>query len=69
MRNYELAIDRYTEAIEKDTVNVDFLSNRASCYHEMKEFENATNDLDDALKIDEKNSKLHYQQGLTYYAF
>ena len=77
LRDYEQAVYFYTEAINEERkhnnssycTNVDFLSNRARCYYDDTKYEEATEDLDEALKHDERDSKVHYQQGLTWYAF
>ena len=57
---YDEAITFYTEAIEKEPSDVDFYCNRARCYYDMKEYEKSAKDLDEALKINGKNSKVHY---------
>ena len=67
--NFEDATRFYGDAIEKDPTEVDFYCNRASCYYDMMEYDKSAKDLDEALKINDKNSKVHYQQGLTWYAF
>ena len=54
---------------------VEFFCNRADLYYDMGKdgdlegFAKAANDLDSALNHDPTNSKVHYQQGLTWYAF
>lgn len=60
LRNYEDAITFYCEAIEKEPTDVDFYCNRARCYYDMKDYEKSAKDLDEALNINDKNSKVHY---------
>ena len=48
---------------------IDFLKNRAQCYFEMGQYENAIADLDSALEQDPKDPQALYKQGLTYFRF
>ena len=72
MCNWDEAFARFKDAIEKAKTNeelVEFYCNRANCYYDNTEYAKATADLDSALEKDNTNSKVHYQQGLTWYAY
>ena len=60
LRSYEDAITFYKDAIKLDETNVEFYSNIARCFYDMEEYALAAENLDEALKVNDKNSKVHY---------
>ena len=48
---------------------VEFLCNRANLHYDLGDYDKATKDLENAIDKDPENSKVHYQQGLTWYAY
>lgn len=67
-RDFQDAVDKYTEAIELTPKNVIFLSNRAAAYSSLREHEKAIEDADAAIAIDPSYSKAYSRLGLAYYA-
>ena len=58
--NYDDAITFYKDAIKLDVTNVDFYCNIARCFYDMEKYALAAENLDEALKVNDKNSKVHY---------
>jgi tetratricopeptide (TPR) repeat protein len=56
-------------AISNDPNCVSFLMNRAQCHYELKQFNEAIEDLESALKINQTDPQVHYKLGLAYFAF
>lgn len=62
--NYDTAIDLYTKAIEMDDTNPIFFSNRAQAHLTLGNFEQAIEDCDSALKIDQQFIKAYFRKAL-----
>jgi STIP1 family protein 1 len=56
----EGAINNYTMAIQEDNNQSIYYSNRAICYKELGQIQNAMNDAQSAIEIDEKNIKAQF---------
>ena len=54
-KNYTLAIERYTEAIKYDPTDPVFYTNRAACYTELKQYDEAISDCKLAVALGEAN--------------
>lgn len=67
-KNFDLAIEKYSSALELDPENVIFLSNRAAAYSSMQKYENAIEDSQKAIKINPNYSKAYSRLGLAMYA-
>ncbi|GAA5940280.1 hypothetical protein JCM10213_008387 [Rhodosporidiobolus nylandii] len=62
-KDYQGAIDAYTEAIEKDATNAVFWSNRAAAYSQIQDHKSAVRDAREALNIDPSFSKAYSRLG------
>lgn len=67
-RQFEEAISKYTQAIELDSTNVVYLSNRAAAYSSSSQHEKAVEDATKAIKLDSNFSKAYSRLGLAKYA-
>lgn len=67
-KQFELAIDRYSEAISLDPTNVVFLSNRAAAYSSSSQHAKAVEDSKKAIELDPSFSKAYSRLGLAEYA-
>lgn len=56
-KNFELAIDKYTEAIKVLPTNAVYYANRAAAYTNLKQYDKAVEDATTAIKIDPNYSK------------
>lgn len=64
--DFQSAIDSYTQAIIYDPTNVVYLSNRAAAYSKLGMVENAIEDCENGLNIDDKFVKLYIRLGMLY---
>lgn len=62
-KNYQEAINAYTEAIKIDPTNHVFFSNRSMAYTSLNEFENALNDADECIKVNPAFAKGYLRKG------
>ena len=67
-KDYQLAIDLYTQALNIDPKNPIYLSNRSAGYHNMKNYEAARQDAKACTEIDPSYSKGWSRLGLALYA-
>lgn len=67
-RNFEDAVDLYTRAIDIDSNNAVYYSNRAAAYSQLQLHDNAIADADAAIRVDSKYSKAYSRLGLAKYA-
>ncbi|RLV96034.1 Small glutamine-rich tetratricopeptide repeat-containing protein 2 [Spathaspora sp. JA1] len=67
-RDFQLAIDKYTQAIELDPKNEIYLSNRAAAYSSNLQHAKAVADAEAAIKLNENFSKAYSRLGLAKYA-
>lgn len=58
---YDLAIEKYTEAIQADPTNSIYYNNRALAYFSQKNWIKSLGDASTAVKLDPKNVKAHYR--------
>lgn len=63
-KDYEKAIELYTQAIEKDSNDVSFFSNRSGAYFNLGKFDQALSDAEIILSKDPKFSKGYQRKGL-----
>ncbi|CCD24395.1 Sgt2p NDAI_0D00810 [Naumovozyma dairenensis CBS 421] len=57
MKDFHLAVEKYTEAIKILPTNAIYYANRAAAHSSLKEFEEAIKDAESAIKIDPSYSK------------
>ncbi|CEP24107.1 SGT2 [Cyberlindnera jadinii] len=67
-KDFQGAVDKYTEALELTPKNVIYLSNRAAAYSSLRDHEKAIEDANAAIAIDPSYSKAYSRLGLAYYA-
>lgn len=67
-RKFEESIDLYTQAIDIDSNNAVYYSNRAAAYSQLQLHDNAIADADAAIRVDPKYSKAYSRLGLAKYA-
>jgi small glutamine-rich tetratricopeptide repeat-containing protein alpha len=67
-RDFEEAINKYTEALELLPNNVVYLSNRAAAYSSLRQHADAIKDAEAAIKADPTYSKAYSRLGLANYA-
>ena len=65
-RNYDLAIDKFTESIKLDPKNDSAYNNRGLTYRDKREYSAAIADFNSALKI-KTNWFVYYNRGTAYY--
>ncbi|KAI3402545.2 PPT1 [Candida oxycetoniae] len=65
---YEEAIESYTKAIELDSENAIFYSNRAQAHIKMESFGSAIQDCDAAISLDPNFMKAYYRKGVAQMA-
>lgn len=68
LKDYSLAIARYTEAIGLDPTNVVYLSNRAAAHSSSQKHDKAVEDAENAIKLNPDFSKAYSRLGLAKYA-
>ncbi|HLO89185.1 MAG TPA: tetratricopeptide repeat protein [Nostocaceae cyanobacterium] len=66
-RNYQLAIDNFTQAIRKHPVHVKALINRGNARYNLKDYEGALADYNQALQINPQEVKAYVNRGNAYY--
>ena len=64
--NYAEALDKYSEAIDYDDQNAILYSNKAGCYIQLKDYQNALKFSQIAKKIDPKWAKAYFREGEAY---
>lgn len=67
-KNFEEAIQKYTQAIELDNTNAVYLSNRAAAFSSNLQHEKAIEDAEAAIKLNPSFSKSYSRLGLAKYA-
>ena len=65
-KQYEEAIQKYTEAIEFDKTDVTFYSNRSACYAALNKWEQAAEDGKQCIIADKSFVKGYFRQGKTF---
>ncbi|XP_015769735.1 PREDICTED: protein SGT1 homolog A-like isoform X4 [Acropora digitifera] len=63
--NYDLAVKKYTEAIQLSGSDAEFFLKRAAAYMKLGQFEQAAADGSAAVNLQPKNSKAHARKGIT----
>lgn len=66
-KNYEEAVNAYTEAIKIDPKNHVFFSNRSLAYMSLNNFENALNDADECIKVNPNFAKGYLRKGFALF--
>ncbi|XP_067936093.1 small glutamine-rich tetratricopeptide repeat-containing protein alpha-like [Watersipora subatra] len=61
---YMDAVESYRKAIEKDSTNAIYYSNRAAAFNKLSRFQEAIDDCDEAIAIDSNYSKAYGRKGL-----
>ncbi|KAH3687588.1 hypothetical protein WICPIJ_001398 [Wickerhamomyces pijperi] len=67
-KQFELAVEKYSEAIALIPSDPVYYSNRAAAYTSLKQFEKAVEDSEAALKIDDKYAKAYSRLGVSNFA-
>ncbi|KAG7662894.1 sgt2 [[Candida] subhashii] len=67
-KNFSVAIAKYTEAIELDSNNVVYLSNRAAAYSSSGDHAKAVEDAEKAIELNPNFAKAYSRLGLAKYA-
>lgn len=62
-KEYDAAIDFYTQAIAKDGTNAVYYSNRAAAYSSKSDHQNAINDAEKALEVDPSFVRAYHRLG------
>ena len=62
-KEYDAAIDLYTQAIAKDGTNAVYYSNRAAAYSSKGDHQNAVNDAEKALEVDPSFVRAYHRLG------
>jgi tetratricopeptide (TPR) repeat protein len=63
-KNFEEAVDFYTQAIELDQQDVSFYSNRAACYLNLKKYEEALQDGTKCVELNPKFAKGYVRKAM-----
>jgi DNA-binding helix-hairpin-helix protein with protein kinase domain len=66
-RNYELAINNFTQAIRKNPIHAKALINRGNARYNLKDYEGALADYNQALQINPNEVKAYVNRGNAYY--
>jgi len=66
-KNYQKAIDHYSQSIKVLPYYTDAFYNRANCYFELKDYQNALNDYDKAISMGPIKPFFYYNRGNTYF--
>ncbi|CAD6626500.1 XXYS1_4_G0036580.mRNA.1.CDS.1 [Saccharomyces cerevisiae] len=64
-KHFLKAIEKYTEAIDLDSTQSIYFSNRAFAHFKVDNFQSALNDCDEAIKLDPKNIKAYHRRALS----
>lgn len=67
-RDFALAIEKYSEAIKTLPTNAIYYANRAAAHSSLKQYDEAINDAEEAIKIDPAYSKGYSRLGFAKYA-
>lgn len=67
LKQYELAIKDYSQAIQLDSGYVAAYNNRGNSYYELAEYQLALTDFNQSLQLKPNYSKGHLNRGLAYY--
>ncbi|SCW01478.1 LAFE_0E00518g1_1 [Lachancea fermentati] len=67
-KDFELAITKYTEAIEALPTNAVYYANRAAAYSSLKRYEEAVKDAESAIEVNPSYSKGYSRLGFAMYA-
>lgn len=62
-KQYNKAIENYTQAINLNSMDATYYTNRAACYFYLKEYEKCIHDCNDALALDPKSTKAWIRKG------
>ncbi|XP_029188387.2 protein SGT1 homolog A-like [Acropora millepora] len=65
--NYDLAVKKYTEAIQLSGSDAEFFLKRAAAYMKLGQFEQAAADGSAAVNLQPKNSKAHARKGIALF--
>lgn len=68
LKEYDMALSHYDQAIEMDEENTEFLMHRALCYYDLNQYDRSIDDLQRGLGIVEDDPQLFYRLGLSFYA-
>ena len=70
-KDYEAALSFFDQSISISPENIQFLMNRAQCFYTMASYDQAIEDLNQALDVEgeQDNPQLYYKLGLVYYAY
>merc|ERR1711991_423595 len=63
-KDYEKAIEKYTEAIALDSSDVTFFSNRSACYAALNKWQEAADDGRQCIIVDKSFVKGYFRQAL-----
>ena len=63
VKNYQLALEHYSKAIELNSSESVFFSNRARCFKNLNRYEQALKDAQEAVELDVDNIKAHLVAG------
>src|SRR5271165_4018575 len=66
-RDYDKAINDYTEAIRLDPNDAKAYHNRGRAYHYTKHYDKALSDYTEAIRLDPNDGANYYDRGLAYY--
>jgi len=64
---YDLALERYTQAILLDPTNVDYLLKRISCYLKLENYTDALADANEAVKHAPNNAQVYLKKGIALF--
>ncbi|XP_068718215.1 protein SGT1 homolog isoform X1 [Montipora capricornis] len=65
--DYDLAVKKYSEAIELDASNAEFYLKRAAAYMKLGHFQDAVADASSAVRLHPTNTKAHSRKGLAFF--
>ncbi|XP_032237482.1 protein SGT1 homolog [Nematostella vectensis] len=65
--NYELAIQKYSAAIEQNAFNPEYYIKRAAAQIKLANYKDACTDASVAVDLDPKNYKAHLRKGIAYF--
>lgn len=64
LKNFEKAIEFYTQAILENPTDHTIFGNRSASYHNLKNFENALKDAEECIKIKDDWTKGYQRKGM-----
>lgn len=62
-KNYQLAVENFTRAIETNPNNSDYFFGRATSYYELKKYTEALSDINTAMNLEQNQPDYHYYAG------